>query len=78
MASQEGLFTNKGPLLDETKYAFWSVRMWTYLKDLGFDIFQLVVNGYTSPITPPKYLVGKNPSEHNAKSMNVILSGLSK
>jgi hypothetical protein len=34
------------------------------------------VNGYTTPTYPPIDVVGKNPSEHNAKSMNVILSGL--
>jgi hypothetical protein len=50
MASQEGFFTNKVPLFDGTNYAFWSVRMWTYLMDLGFDIWKSFVNGYIAPI----------------------------
>jgi hypothetical protein len=44
---------------------------------LGFDIWKSVVTGYTTPTTPPIDATGKNPSENNAKSMNVILCGLS-
>jgi hypothetical protein len=36
------------------------------------------VNGYIAPTIPPTDATGKNPSEHNAKAMNVILIGLSK
>jgi hypothetical protein len=53
MASQEGFSTNKAPLFDGTNYAFWSIRMQTYLMDLGFDIWKSVVTGYTTPKTPP-------------------------
>ena len=34
--------------------------------------------GYASPTTPPINVVGKKPSENNAKSMNAILCCLSK
>jgi len=50
--------------------------MQTYLMALGFDIWKSFATGYTSPKTPPTYVVGKNPSEHNAKAMNAILCGL--
>jgi hypothetical protein len=77
MASQEGFFTNKGPFFDETNYAFQSVRMRTYLMDIGFYIWKSVVNGYTTTTTPPTDAARKKTSEHNAKSMNAILSGIS-
>jgi hypothetical protein len=51
--------------------------MQTYLMALGFDIWKSVVTGYTTPTTPPTDVVGKKPSENNAKSMNAILCGLS-
>jgi hypothetical protein len=51
--------------------------MQSYLMDIGFDIWKSVVIGYTSPNTPPTYNVAKKASEHNEKSMNVILCGLS-
>jgi hypothetical protein len=44
---------------------------------LGFDIWKSVMTGYTTPTNPPIVVVGNNPSENNAKSMNVILCGLS-
>jgi hypothetical protein len=41
---------------------------------LDFDIWQSVVTGYTAP---PTYTTAKKVSENDAKSMNVILCGLS-
>lgn len=52
--------------------------MQTYLMDLGFNIWQLIVLGYVAQTTPPTYVDGKKLSENNAKSMNVILCDLSK
>jgi hypothetical protein len=40
---------------------------------LGFDIWESIVTGYTTPTSA----VRENPSENNAKSMNAILCGLS-
>jgi hypothetical protein len=37
----------------EQNYAFWSIRMQTYLMALGFDIWKSVMIGYTTPKTPP-------------------------
>jgi hypothetical protein len=44
---------------------------------LGFDIWEIIMTGYTTPTNPPTYADEKNPSENNAKSMNFILCGLS-
>jgi hypothetical protein len=77
MACQEGLSTHKASLFDGTNYAFWSIRTQTYLMALGFDIWKSIVIGYIVPTTPPMYVIRKKASDHNEKSMNVILSGLS-
>jgi hypothetical protein len=39
----------------------------------GFDILKSVMNGYITSTTPQTNVVGKNPSEHNAKYMNFAL-----
>jgi hypothetical protein len=70
MDCKEGIPTNRAPLFDGTNYASWSIRMKTYLMALGFGIWESVTTGYT-------YEVGKESSEHNAKEIDVILSGLS-
>jgi hypothetical protein len=44
---------------------------------LGFDIFQLVMTGYTTPTTPPIETIGKKASENYEKSMNAILCTMS-
>jgi hypothetical protein len=46
--------------------------------DIGFDIWQLVMTEYTTPKNTPTNNIGKKASEHNAKSMNDILCGISK
>ncbi|KAH9308310.1 hypothetical protein KI387_036221, partial [Taxus chinensis] len=73
---QEGFSSNKAPLFDGTNYAFWSVRMRTYLMALGFDIWQSVAVGYIIPSTPPIDQASKKAFENNAKAMNAILCGL--
>jgi hypothetical protein len=77
MVGQEGFPINRVLLFDGKNYAFWSIRMQTYLMSFGFDIWKSFMNGYTSPKTPPTYVTGKNPSENNAKAMNAILCSLS-
>jgi hypothetical protein len=59
MASQEGFSTNKAPLFDRTNYAFWSIRMQTYLMALGFDIWKSVVTGYTTPKLHQQITLGR-------------------
>ena len=50
--------------------------MKTYLVTLGFDIWESMMAGYTTPITPPIDASTKNLSENNAKVMNSILCNL--
>ena len=75
MISHDGS-TNKAPLFDGTNFAFWKVRMRTYLMSLGVDVWEVVETGYTKPIV----LASKDDKlefSFNAKAMNAILSGLS-
>jgi hypothetical protein len=41
--------------------------MRTYLNALGFDIWKLIIIGYTAPKTPPTHMIEKNANENNAK-----------
>jgi hypothetical protein len=63
-------------LFDGKKYSFWRIRMRSFLQAQGFDVWQVVLNGYTTPDSPPTDNVGKNLSEYNAKAINSILSVL--
>jgi hypothetical protein len=60
MDCKEGLFTKRAPLFDGTNYASWSIIMNTYLRSLGFGIWESVTTGYIDE-------VGKESSENNAK-----------
>lgn len=71
-----GFSSKRAPLFDRTNYAFWSIRMETYLSALGFDIWQSVVDGYKTLATSPTNVAGKKLSECNAKAKNAILCGL--
>jgi hypothetical protein len=51
--------------------------MRTYLMALGFDFWKSIVTGYIAPTNPPTDVIGKKPSEKNAKAMNAILCGIS-
>ena len=76
MDHQEGFSPNRAPLFDGTNYAFWSIRIRTYLMEVGFDIWKFLVIGYIVPTTPPIDTNGKKLSECNVKCMNSILCGL--
>jgi hypothetical protein len=75
MSSHEGNSTNKAPLFNGTNFAFWKVRMRTYIMDLGADVWDVVDIGYVKPVV----LANKDDKlefSFNAKAMNAILSGL--
>jgi hypothetical protein len=42
------------PQFDRKKLAFWSIRMKTYIQAHGFEIWQSIVDGYTTPTVPLK------------------------
>jgi hypothetical protein len=75
MSSHEGNSTNKAPLFNGTNFAFWKVRMRTYIMSLGADVWDVVDIGYVKPVV----LANKDDKlefSFNAKAMNAILSGL--
>jgi hypothetical protein len=75
MTSHEGSSTNRVPLFDGTNFAFWKIRMRTYLMSLGVDVWDVVETGYVKPVV----LASKDDKLEfifNAKAMNSILSGL--
>jgi hypothetical protein len=75
MSSNEGNSTNKAPLFNGTNFAFWKVRMRTYIMDLSADVSDVVETSYVKPVV----LDNKDDNlefSFNAKAMNVILSGL--
>jgi hypothetical protein len=75
MTSHEGTSASKPPLFDGTNFAFWKIRMRTYLMALGADVWDVVETGYTKPVV----LANKDDKlefSFNAKGMNAILNGL--
>jgi hypothetical protein len=77
MDQQEGMSSNRAPLFKGDDYAFWSVRMKSYLMSLGCDIWKSVEDGYTAPATTPTDTTGKKLCNDNARASNAILGGLS-
>jgi hypothetical protein len=76
MDQQEGISNNKEPLFNGEGYALWKIIMKYFMLDIGFDIWQSIVDGYTTPTTPPKDVVGKKICNDNSRSINGILGGL--
>ena len=72
------IFQNKTPIFDGMNYAYWSIKMETYLTAIGFDIWQSVVDGYTPPQNPPTDTVGKRKCENNTKAKHAIYAILPK
>jgi len=50
--------------------------MHTYLSALGYDIWEAVENGYTTPFTPITDAADKKAYGNNSKAKNVIMCGL--
>jgi hypothetical protein len=69
-------YKNGIPYFDGQKYAFWSIRMRTYIQAQGFQVWQSIVDGYTTPVVPPTNDKALKLSENNFKSTNALLNGL--
>jgi hypothetical protein len=50
---RNNLYKNGIPQFNEQKYAFWSIRMKTYIQAHGFEIWKSIVDGYTTPTVSP-------------------------
>ena len=70
-------YKNGIPQFDGQKYAFWSIRMKTYIKTQGFEIWQSIVYGYIAPVVPPTNDKAVKFSENNSKAKNALLNCLS-
>jgi hypothetical protein len=62
---------------DGHKYVFSSIRMRTYIQAQGFQVWQSIVDGYTTPTVPPTNDKVVKLSENNYKATNALLNGLS-
>ena len=75
MASKEGCSTNKAPFFTGENYAFWKIRMRTYIMSLGIEVWAAVELGY-APKSTDTEKEAKESFVANAKAMNAILNGL--
>jgi hypothetical protein len=66
-------YKNGIPQFDGQKYAFWSIRMKTYIQAQGFQVWKSIVDGYTTPTNEKVVKLGEN----NSKAINALLNGLS-
>jgi hypothetical protein len=71
------LYKNGIPQFNGQKYAFWSIRMKTYIQAQGFEIWQSIVDGYTTPTVPPTNDKAVKLGQNNSKAKNALLNGLS-
>jgi hypothetical protein len=70
-------YKNGIPQFDGQKYAFWSIRMKTYIHAQGFQVWQSIVDGYTTPTVPLTNEKAVKLGENNSKAINSLLNGLS-
>jgi hypothetical protein len=70
-------YKNGIPQFDGQKYAFWSIKMKTYIQAHGFQVWQSIVDGYTTPTVPPTNDKAMKLGENNSKAINALLNGLS-
>jgi hypothetical protein len=73
---RNNMYKNGIPQFDGQKYAFWSRRMKTYIQAQGFEIWQLVVDGYKEPTIPPTNERAMKLGKTNSKETNAFLNGL--
>jgi hypothetical protein len=74
---RNNLYKNGIPQFNGQKYAFWSIRMKTYIQAQGFEIWKSIVDGYTTPTVPPTNDKAVKLGQNNSKAKNALLNGLS-
>jgi len=65
------------PIFDVSKFVYWKVRITTYIKSLGTEVWDIVEEGYTFSVENPTNMTGKKQHETNAKAINTLLGSLS-
>ena len=69
--------SNKPPLFNGDNFSFWSIRMRSYLMELGCDVWKSIINGYKALTTASLDMVAKKLNNDNVRDVNAILGGLS-
>jgi hypothetical protein len=70
------LYKNGIPQFDGQKYAFWIIRIKTYIHAHRFQVWKSIVYGYTVPTVPPTNDKAMKLGENNSKATNALLNGL--
>jgi hypothetical protein len=73
---RNNMYKNGIPQFDGQKYSFWSIRMKKYIQAHGFEIWQSIVDGYTTPTIPPTNGKAMKLGQNNSKYTNALLNGL--
>jgi hypothetical protein len=76
MDQQEGMSSNRAPIFKGDNYALWSIRMRSYLMELGFNVWLSLIRGYYVPKTAPSDTTTKKLCNDNSRVSNAILGGL--
>jgi hypothetical protein len=76
MDQQEGMSSNKALLFKGDNYALWSIRMRSYLMELGCDVLISLIKSYDVPKTSPSDTTAKKLCNDNSRVVNAILGGL--
>ena len=70
------LYKNGIPQFDGQNYAFWSIRIKTYIQAQGFEIWKSVVDRYKEPVVLPTSERAIKLGQNNSKATNALLNGL--
>jgi hypothetical protein len=70
-------YKNGIPHFDGKKYAFWSIRMRTYIQAQGFQVWKSIVDGYIASTVPPTNEKAVKIGENNSNATNALVNGLS-
>ena len=81
--------TTKPPLLDGNNYPYWKVRMIAFLRTIGDQVWDIVVDGYSDPTVVADGQTIKKPKDQwsdlekaksncNNKAINAIYNGITR
>jgi hypothetical protein len=73
---RNNMYKNGIPQFDGQKYAFWIIRMKTYIQKQGFEILQSVVDGYKEPTVLSTNEREIKLSQNNSKATNSLMNGI--
>nr|CAD1837201.1 unnamed protein product [Ananas comosus var. bracteatus] len=73
-ATLEGQSIARPPCFTGSNYTNWKVRMQIFLQSLDFDLWDIVENGYTKPITATSTWKAEDKGKFNlnSKAMNAL------